>query len=230
VIVTFSEYPGRHERHFRRKVGNPLFPEPVQNPKNDQIWEVQRRDHEELIAFMSRLRDLVQRAVDLKPNEESQVVLDLKTGLDKAYEEACSLAEDQTGNKEAIRQLIAVITSTIRRSAAGDPLAARELDDEDEARQLHFRLLEQPLVADLLAPDSPIGPGELVPTLLSESAPAVRAALELFDQVQLDELCRDARELLAACGPLPAQVADAPARLAFMEQRLAGLSGHAQAN
>ena len=88
---------------------------------------------------------------------------------------------------------------------------------------MHFRLLEHPLVADLLAPDSPIGPDELAPTLLSESKPAVRAAIELFDEAQLGELCRDARQRLDACGPLPQRLAEAPARLALMEQRLADL-------
>jgi len=220
VPIPFSELPGRHERHYRRKIGNPLYGSSAVVVNDADLLEAQRRDHEELVAFIMHLRDLVQRAVDLKPNEESQVVLDLKTELDRSYERASALTEDQSGNKDAIRQLTAIIMATIRRASAGDPVAERELDDEDEARRQHYRLLEQPLVADLLAPDTPIGPGELAPTLLSETEPAVKAAIELFDGAQLETLCHEARAILSQCGELPASVQEAPARLAFLEGRL----------
>lgn len=221
--VPFSEMPGRHERHLRRKLDNPLFPGPLRKCSDPDLREAQRRDHEELIAFLADLRDLVQRAVDLRPNEETQRVLDLKGELDRAYERASFLADDQAGNKDAIRTLVAVIMATIRAAAAGDPVAEQELEGEEEARRIHFRLLRYPLVADLLDPGSVIRPDELASTLLSESGDAVAAAIELFDADQLTLLCQDARRLLAGCGRLPETAAGAPARLVQMEQRLASL-------
>ena len=220
----FSEIPGRHERHLRRKKGNPLFGEGAGPCTDTEVMEAQRRDHEELVAFMARFRELVQRAVDLRPTEESQTVLDLKTELDRAYEEASGLADDQAGNKEAIRQLLAVIMATIRSSAGADAIAQRELDDEDEARRMHFRLLEYPLVADLLHPQSVIQPDELAPTLLTAGMDELAAALGLFDAEHLVLLCRDARQLVAGCGRLPDALLEVPARLATMEARLAELS------
>jgi hypothetical protein len=186
--------------------------------------EAQRRDHEELVAFMARLRELVQRAVDLRPTEESQTVLDLKTELDRAYEEASGLADDQAGNKEAIRQLLAVIMATIRSSAGADATAQHELDDEDEARRVHFQLLAYPLVADLLHPQSVIQPEELAATLLTADTDELAAALSLFDAEHLVLLCRDARQLVAGCGPLPDALLEVPVRLATMEARLAEFS------
>jgi hypothetical protein len=226
--VPFSELPGRHERHLRRKLGNPLFPTPVSESAEQALLETQRRDHEELVGFLAGLRELVRRAVDLRPTEDSQVILDLKSSLDEAYERASGLAGDQSGNRDAIRTLIASIMSTIRVTSAGDPMAERQLEEEDEARRLHLRLLEHPLVADLLDPDSLIGPDELAATLLTESDDAVQAALELFDVDQLRLLCRDARGLLDGLAELPSGLGGAPRRLGMIVARLDLLVGDRQ--
>ena len=117
--VPFSEKPGRHERHFRRKLGNRLMPCPLPSEYDkEDLLEVQRLDHEELLQFLTGLRETVRRAVDLQPREESQVVLDLKAELEKMYETACGLADEQGGNKSAIRQLIAVIMDKYVRALA----------------------------------------------------------------------------------------------------------------
>jgi len=219
--IPFSELPGRHERQYRRKAGNHLFPGQFLKPMDSDLLEAQRLDHEELVAFMAELRELVQRAVDLRANEESQVVLDLKADLDRAYEKASSLAEDQSGNKDAIRSLTAVIMASVRGAAAGDIAAEHQLDEEDDARRIHYQLLEFPLVAELLAPDSVIKPEDLAATLLSVSEAELGAALELFDGNQLELLCRDARGIVAAATEEAS--ASAGDRLSLMELKLADL-------
>ncbi len=204
-----SERPGRHERHLLRRYGNPLFAASDLGPAD--LAEARRQDRDEANDFLGELRELVQRAVDLKPNEDSEVVLALKEALDMAYERASGLGGDQSGNREAIRQLLIVIMNAVRGAASDDPKALAELDAEDEARALHFRLLEEPLVADLLAPDSPIAPDELAATLLSESETATATALSLFDSTQLELLYDEARALLAAAelGREPRDIAEA---------------------
>jgi hypothetical protein len=216
--VPFSELPGRHERHFRRRL-HPLFPRPVAADfTDDDLLEVQRLDHEELLAYLTSLRGLVQRAAELKPSEESQVVLDLKADLEKHYEEACSLADAQGNNKEAIRHLIEVIMNTIRRSAAGDPLAEQELAQEEAARRLHFQLLETPLVADLLHPETLIQPDELPAVLLTDPLEQVETALELFDETQLASLVESAEALVEKN---PAAGEAERERLQWLRERLA---------
>ncbi len=194
----FSNKPGRHERHLLRKLDNPLFPRPVIAPSDEEILEAQRLDHEELLAFITELRQLVQQAIELKPNEESQVILDLKAELDKSYEKACTMADEQEGNKQAIHQLINVIMRTIRVNATGDPQAEQQLDEEQQARALHFTLLEQHIVPDLLDPDTLIREDELVPCLLCESEKGLAAALELFDDEQRAQLVAKAEQLVEA--------------------------------
>lgn len=198
--IPFSELPGRHERHYRRRLDNPLFNPPAL-ADDEVLSEAQRLDHEELIAFIEELRQVVARAVALKPQTETEDVLALKEDLERLYETAAGLADDQEGSRAAIRELLAVIMRTIQGNAEGDALAAQELEMEEQARRLHFGLLQQPLVSDLLHPQSVIDADELVPTLLSESEAAVQAALQLFDPEQRQELAAHARALLEARDP-----------------------------
>ncbi|HID44197.1 MAG TPA: hypothetical protein EYP34_00390 [Chromatiaceae bacterium] len=194
--IAFSERPGRHERHFIRKVDNGLFPRPIRDFTDEDLLEVQRADHEELLNFLQSLRELVGRAIALKPNEETQVILDLKSVLEKHYEQACGLADNQSANKQAIAQLIDVIMATIQSNAAGDTLAEQELAEEALARKTHFSLLESPLVADLLHPHSVIEADELAAVLLTDPEEIVRPALVLFDVDQRRQVAKDMQFLL----------------------------------
>jgi hypothetical protein len=216
--VPFSQKPGRHERHFRRRM-HPLFPRPVARLDDEELLEVQRLDHEELLAFIQSLRRLVRKAVELKPNEETQVILDLKAELEKHYEQSCGLADEQGANQQAIASLIKVIMNTIRRSAAGDPLAEQELAEEAAARRRHFELLRAPLVADLLHPETLVEADELVPVLLTDPREQVELALELFDDAQLGEVLEQGRELLLQAGESAGE--EARGRLSWLEQHLA---------
>ena len=204
--------PGRHERQLRRRWESPLFPDQGGDP--EALRDARLRDRQESNAFLEALRTTVQRAVELSPREESQVVLDLKTDLDRLYETASSLGGDQRGNKEAIRRLVAIVMRAVWAGAEGDPQAEAELEQEGLARAAHFALLEEPLVADLLHPHSLISPQELVPTLLSVDAEALGAALELFDAGQLAHLAAEARALLEARDPQATALPEAWARLA----------------
>jgi hypothetical protein len=218
--VPFSELPGAHERHYRRKLANPLFGDVPVEVDPDELLEAQRLDHEALVAFLEELRRLVAEAAALPPNVASDVVLSLKERLDKAYEVACSLPDRQEANKDAIRRLIAVIMRVVRKGAAGDPKAEDELDQEVQARTIHFELLAHALVADLLSQGSPVGSDELVPTLLSADHAQLEAALEIFDAEQLQQLVSEGRGLLCSVDPGAATLPGAWARLAQMEARL----------
>ena len=148
------------------------------------------------------------------------MILDLKADLDKSYETASTLADDQSGNKDAIRQLLAVVMSTVRSAAAGDPMAEQQLDEEEEARTQHFRFLEYPLVADMLDPDSCIEEDELVAVLLTEDEKSVGAILEILDSRQLVALVSQAQQLMAETEKPPQSATD---RLEQLETALASL-------
>jgi len=192
----FTQNPGRRERHLLRKMGNPLFPEADRTISAASLEQAQRLDHEELSAFITEFRKLIYQAVNLPPNVDSGLVLSIKEQLDKSYEQSAGLADDQRETREAIVKLLKIIMSAVRKGAGSDPVALNELTQEDQARTAHFELLENPLVADLLAPDSTIDANELAPTLLSAPQDEFEAALTLFDRDQLMLLRRDAEALL----------------------------------
>jgi hypothetical protein len=195
--LPFTHKPGRRERHLRRRHENPLFAWPPVSVEPLALLEAQRADHEEMVAFRDAFRALVQRALDLPPNAGSDQVLALKEDLERHYEQACGLPEDHTQELAALRRLIDLSVSAVRRAAGQDALALAELDDAEQARAVHFRLLEQPLVADLLHPESPMATEDLVPSLLTATPDELAAVLEIFDAAQIEELVRQGQELLA---------------------------------
>jgi len=183
-----------------RKRDNPLFAPEQRQITPARLDEAQRQDHEEIVAFIPRFRGLVLKASQLKPNEGSEVLLALKEELDRAYEEARGLADDQAETLAAIEKLVGLIMAAIRKGAGDDALALAELEQEDAARKAHFSLVAFPLVADLLYPESPIAADELAATLLSSEGEELKAALEVFDGEQLQALGDGARTLLEQSG------------------------------
>lgn len=188
-----------------RKHNNPLFPESEREVTDQSLLEAQRLDHEELSDFITGFRTLVHKAVKLQPNEKSEVILQMKEDLDKAYEQAAGLADDQSETKEAIKKLSALIMNAVRTGAGTDQTALQELDQEEQARSSHFELLEHPLVADLLNPDSPVAEADLMPTLLSAPEEELTAALALFDNDQLVLLCQQGEALFELTDDMPEQ-------------------------
>lgn len=194
--LPFTDRPGRRERQLKRRHNNPIFAWPPWRAEPEELLSAQQADHAELESFRVCFRDLMRRAIDLPANSGSDEVLALKDALERHYEQACGLPEEQRDTKAAIRKLLDVIIAVLRRHAEHDPIARQELIDEAQARAIHFRLLESPLVVDLLHPDSPIGAHELLPALLSCPAAEVAAAVELFDAPQLGLLAEQGENLL----------------------------------
>lgn len=194
--LPFTHKPGRRERQLRRRHENPLFAWPPQEVPPEDLLGAQKADHEDMVAFGETLRELIQRAVDLPPDAGSDAVLSLKEALEAHYEQSYALPEDHREERAALKRLIELIMKTLWRYAGSDPIAQQELSDEETARTIHFRLLEQPLVADLLHPDSCIGPEELAPTLLSAPEAEIEAACELFDGRELAELLEQSKARL----------------------------------
>jgi hypothetical protein len=214
--LPFTHKPGRRERHLRRRHENPLFAWPPQEVPPEVLLAAQQADHEEMEAFRNDFRALVQQALELPPDAGSEVVLNVKEALERHYEQSFGLPESHSQERAAISRLIALIMKAVKRAAGVDPLARQELADEEEAREIHFRLLEQPLVADLLHPESPIGPDQLAPAVLSASLDEVAAVLRILDPAQCAELADQSIRLLEERTAQGVDVAPARERLALI--------------
>lgn len=195
--LPFTHKPGRRERQLRRRHENPLFAWPPQEVPPEELLAAQQADHEDMLAFREHFRSLIQRAVDLPADAGSDAVLSLKEALEAHYEQSYALPEDHREERAALKRLIDLVMKTLWRHAGSDPLAHQELSDEETARAIHFRLLEQPLVADLLHPNSGIGADELAATVLSASTAEIEAVCELFDGDELAQLLAHGEARLA---------------------------------
>lgn len=182
-------------------MNNPLFGAARNQVGKDDLAQARLEDGMEKDRFMLGFQELLNRAVALPPNAPSETVLEIKEQLDRSYQEACTLPGDMSSVKQAIVRLADVIMRAIRDGAGSDPHAHQQLIEEDIARKAHFELQEIPLVAALMHPDSPVTADELIPTLLSEDAQSLAAALNLFDEQQLARLCHDAAAYLAQQDP-----------------------------
>ncbi len=194
--LKFSPEPGPHERQLRRKHYNPLFGAAAAIVQTE-VDAARERDETELDHFLRYFRELVQEAMDLQPNTDSAVILDIKARLDLCYTRCCALPGEHSEIRRAVDTLIEVIMKAVRQGAANDPVALGKLDEEDIARHMHQQLQQHVLIADLLLPDSPIAADELAPTLLSAAPEEVEAAVALFDPAQLQLLVQAGQALLA---------------------------------
>ena len=219
MSLKFSNQPGPRERHLQRKYKNPLFTS-GDSITEENVLNAREQDEIELNHFLRYFRDLVQEAIDLKSNADSDVVLDIKERLDKCFVHCCALPGDHSDIKAAVNKLVEVIMKAVRQGAANDPLAQSKLDEEDLARRMHNELAEHILVADLLLPDSPIAEDELVATLLSETTDSLEAALSMFDAEHISDIFETASALLAELDQAGKALPAAHANLELIKQAL----------
>jgi hypothetical protein len=196
MMKDFVSIYGMHERHLRRKDGNPLFAVPPHEYGKEAYMEARRRDSDELNSFHSEMQEAIQQAIDLPANAPSETVLALRAKLDQLYTRCSGFGGSCSSHKQAIRKLIEIVMNAVWHAVADDPQARMELEAEEMARQKHFCLLEYTLVADLIRPDTPISDDELVPTLLQADEDELEAALWLFEPEQLRDIHEHARTLL----------------------------------
>ncbi|RKZ93917.1 MAG: hypothetical protein DRQ43_07585, partial [Gammaproteobacteria bacterium] len=200
MSLIFLTLPGARERHLQRQYKNPLYTAEQQAFNEQRIAGARYMDEKEQDEFLQTFHDLLARVAELQPNEGSEVMLELKSQLEQNYEQCCGLMGDHRNEKEAIVKLVNVIMASIRQGAEGDAEALQNLMEEQLARNTHFQLLQFPLIADLLRPRTTIAREQLVPTLLTESEQAVRAAFQLFDKDHQELICQQAKELLLSTG------------------------------
>ncbi len=191
-----SENPGAFERHLIRKSDNPLFEDRNTSLSSDTLREAQEKDHEILKQFMLDFKDTMLKAVEFKPNEDSEVILEIKDSLDKLYARSSTIADDQTRIQESIKKFLKIIMQAVRKGASDDAHALQDLDQEDAAREANFSFLASTLAADILDADSPIEDVDLVPTLLSAGKDDLALATQLFDKEQIVYVLTEAESLL----------------------------------
>ena len=223
MSLIFSSHPGARERHLQRQYKNPLFAAEHREFDERRLSGARYMDEKEQDEFLQTFHELLAKVAELKPNEGSEIMLELKSQLDQSYEQCSGLMGEHDNEKQAIAKLVDVIMASIRHSAEGDAEAEQNLQEEELARNTHFQLLQFPLVADLLRPRSPIAQDQLVATFLSESENSIRAAFQLFDQEHQELIYQQGRQLLEATDTASKEAQQSEARKKL--ELMAELSG-----
>lgn len=193
--LQFSQQPGMRELHTRRRAGNILFGERA-HVTQQEVDEARESDLVDQQNFLQELQQLFQDASEMNGQVDTDIVLELKERTDKLYELVCGLPGNRDKEKQGLLSFNEVIMQAIGRAAGNDPLASQEMERERQAREMHLRLLEYPIVPHLLHNDTPVTEADLVPTLLSSDAETVHIVMSLFDPEQQQEIRDRALELL----------------------------------
>ena len=190
--MLFIEFPGAYERQLQRKYENAaLFGINQSDITNEKVLIERQRDADDVEQFMTSFREVVERAVSLKPNEQSDIILKLKEELDQHYQTCCSLQGDMSKIKQALKTLIQAIMNAVRNGAGNDLAAQTKLDEEDVAREEHFRLQEYTFIADLMRENKSINANELALSLLTEPMNILTEAVDLFQPQEIAKLISD---------------------------------------
>jgi len=194
----FSARPACFEAHVRRRNRNPLFPVERRRPTQDDVNEARKRDEAELAGFYQDFRQMLAAIGKLPPHVDSDVILEYKVKTESLYETCAGFGGDHSADKKGLERLHQLIMTKMVSGAENDPYAQWQLEQGEEARMMHQRLLEFPLVAQLLRPDSPVVRDELVASLLSEDEDVIQAAMAMFKPEQRDALVTAAEALLSS--------------------------------
>ena len=197
VAIVFSDSPGCRERHLIRKHQNPIFISEKSALTQSDVDDAREDDSSEYEEFIEDFNDLLADVSGLEGKVETEVVLEIKEQIDRMYDRCASFGEDHSKYKGALVKLHDTIMTVIRQAAGVDSVAMKELDREQQARELHLELMEYKLVSDLLRADSPIQDNELVPTLLSEDSESVQVVMSLFEEEQKGTIRDEAKGLVS---------------------------------
>lgn len=190
----FSAQPGPRERHLQRKHNNPLFSE--RTVTQQTILTAQQQDLDAMQQFMEQFRELVQRAVQLDKNVESDVVLLLKAQLEQHYAVCTGLAGHPVAIQDSIKKLINAISATLRVTSKDDSHALEKLANDEAHTLLHLHLCDHLIVSDILNPDEIISNAEQIPSLLNEAEDSLQAVLAIFPPERLGVIVAGAKSLL----------------------------------
>lgn len=196
MTLIFSSQPGPRERQLQRKWNNPLFGTAGAAVTQQKIVVAQQQDQLAMQAFMEHFKELVQQAVKLDKNVESDVILLLKAQLEQQYAVCSGLPGQPAAIQDAIKKLIKAISTTLWNTSKDDPHALEKLSSDEEHTRLHLHLCDYLIVSDILSPDEIIGNDELIPTLLNESEDALQAALALFPPERIEIMVEEGQILL----------------------------------
>ncbi|MDH5360336.1 MAG: hypothetical protein OEX03_07215 [Gammaproteobacteria bacterium] len=194
-MIDFLQNPGPRERQLQRAYNNPLF---LNNeiPSPQQVELARQLDAADLESFIHQFQTDIEAAVNLKPQADADDVLALKARMETLYTQACGIQGERSKFKTALKQLMEIISRSLVTAANNDPEAMQKINDDMEATELHLRISESLLAADIINPNEIIDAGQLASSMLCSSEEELASALLIFDPEQLQLIVTQASQIL----------------------------------
>lgn len=194
-MIDFLQSPGPRERQLQRAHNNPLFGQ-YATVTQQQLEQARQEDATELEGFVVQFQADVEQAVNLKPQADADDVLALKAKMEALYTQACGIQGERSKLKDALKKLMNLITSSLISAANNDPEAMEKITDDQEATELHLRISESLLAADIINPGGIIHQDQLASSMLSSNEDELASALLIFDPEQLQDIIKECMQTL----------------------------------
>lgn len=221
-MIDFLQNPGPRERQLQRAYNNPLF---LNNeiPSPQQVELARQQDAADLESFIHQFQTDIEAAVNLKPQADADEVLALKARMETLYTQACGIQGERSKFKAALKQLMEIISRSLISAANNDPEAMQKINDDIEATELHLRISESLLAADIINPNEIIDTEQLASSMLCSSEEELASALLIFDPEQLQLIVTHACQILEQ-GQKYINSREPELRLEQMQQWLSGMA------
>jgi hypothetical protein len=172
----WSQHPGSFERHLQRREGNPMFPEPLRSPTDEEIKAAREKDRADYRTAEEATRRWLEGVASLSGDNATVGNLDPyhKSAADVMV--LCARAGETAETlwhriKSADETIAAVIIRAIEKSSPEDAARLRAFD----AKWFPLKdLRAHPFFAQCGRQDGPIAPDEIVAALLCESVQTIQ--------------------------------------------------------
>ncbi|HXJ96081.1 MAG TPA: hypothetical protein VMT20_24845 [Terriglobia bacterium] len=185
--LNWSPRPGCFERHLQRKFGNVLFPPPSRVVMQFQIDEAKARDLAEADAFRAEVGQLLESMSRLSSGETT-ITFSQWARMRERLGGLLDRPNELGGHLEQERSILSMLWDgliAVGHESLKNHRGLLDRFEEVSSYSKSIRPYRSAFTAQVLREDTPIMPGELVPSLLTEDIDTVRSFVE-FISAQLE--------------------------------------------
>jgi len=174
----WSQHPGSFERHLQRREANPMFPEEVRNPTNEEIKAAREKDEADFKIAENAMREWMVGVTNMG------ATIGAAARYHKSSADVMKTCAEAGGKAEALGDQVKSIDETlaaeiVKAMEKSSPEDAAVLRDGDATWVALRALTTHPFFAQCGRKDGPIGNDEIVAALLCESTQTVQEMLPL---------------------------------------------------
>jgi hypothetical protein len=179
--LTWSENPGAHEVHLKRRLNNPYFPESRRIVTHEDLNQAKKKDDEDYLKCDVVLKEIGKEIESLRFGSTSGTLLRLRERIDDLIYTSLSVGGHATDIAKHADKLRNAVILGLQEAFTDD---SDTLSRIDEANKHHkekvMRFYNTPVIAHMIREDSPILKNETISTIISESPEGIATFINLL--------------------------------------------------